>query len=324
MKNKTFTCSEEDIQKFRRLDHFLEESMPEMNRTQIKKLHELGCFSNKDSTPISLSKKPSMGLTIYFTPPNEDIFRKEELIAKAANIPLDILFEDEYLAIINKQVGLVTHPAPGHPDNTLVNAILFHFGLINTKIGNYRPGIVHRLDKGTSGIMVVAKNEMAQEKLIDIFSRHDIVRKYQSLSFGIPKNNSGIIESTIGRHPVHRQKMKANTINGKPAITHYKLLKYFKGFSHFELTLETGRTHQIRVHLAQIIGNPILMDSVYSTPSQHLKYMPEKAKILLKDYDYPLLHACHLSFEHPITKNRISYSINPPELYQNVQAALEL
>lgn len=317
-------CTNKDAQNFRRIDVYLEHKLEEFNRTQIKKLHELNCFTTPDGGPISLSKKVAPGLIIHFLPPQEDLFKKDHLSAQAQEIPLDIIYEDEHLALINKPVGLVTHPAPGHPDNTLVNAILHRFGPIQTITNSYRPGIVHRLDQGTSGIMAVAKHEKSQELLIALFSKHDLTRKYQALVFGQPKLQTGTITSTIGRHPMHRQKMKANVSNGKNAITHYKVLKTNKPFSHMELTLETGRTHQIRVHLAQILSTPILLDPIYSHPSRHLPYFPESIRQIASTYAYPLLHACHLSFSHPITGNLLEYSVKPPEFYQNIQNTLEL
>lgn len=326
--SKTILITQAQAKEFRRLDHLLEAYFQgEYNRTQLKKMFELGLFSMEGNI-IGPSKKPQKGNQIIFTPPKEDLFRKEELTAKAQPIPLEVLYQDEDLALINKPVGLVTHPAPGHPENTLVNAILHLFGPIQTTIQSFRPGIVHRLDQGTSGVMVVAKHAKSQELLIELFSKHELVRKYQALCMGIPNQKSGKLESIIGRDTNNRQKMKAYNINslgkGKKALTHFNVISAKNNFSHLELTLETGRTHQIRVHLSQLLGTPILMDPLYSHPARHLIKLPDAASELLKNYPFPLLHACYLQFIHPIKKISIEYNLAPPELFGSIKSILAL
>jgi 23S rRNA pseudouridine1911/1915/1917 synthase len=232
------------------------------------------------------------------------------------NIPLEILFEDDYLIIINKPAGLVVHPAPGHYTGTLVNAILYHCPDLRGIGAERRPGIVHRLDMGTSGVMVVAKDHKAHEGLVSLFSTHDIERKYEAIVGGKPATHSGTIKTTIGRHPTHRQKMAANVKNGKTAITHYKTLKQYDGHAHVELRLETGRTHQIRVHMSQVLHTPILCDPVYGGSDSHFKKVPESIKQKLIDYPYQLLHAKELGFIHPITKEKLHFISPPPEIFQ--------
>src|SRR5690606_11341479 len=203
---------------------------------------------------LSLNKMPAVGTIVSI-----DVPPPIPLEAKAQNIPLEILFQDEHLAVVNKPAGLVVHPAPGHPDGTLVNAILYHCPDLSGVGGTLRPGIVHRLDKGTSGVMVVAKSQAAHEGLVLLFSKHDIDREYEALVVyeknRLPKN--GRLEASIGRDPKNRQKMAAN-VRGKNAITHFSVEKYFSHLAHVKLKLETGRTHQIRVHLSALLQCPIL------------------------------------------------------------------
>ena len=302
--------TEEDRKKFKRLDAFLVAKYPHLSRSLIKKYFDDGVFESKSK--IELKKMPIAGTSVFF---HEPIAKDTSL--EPQNIPLEILYEDEFLLIINKQAGLVVHPAPGNPDQTLVNAILWHCPDLKGIGNEKRPGIVHRLDKGTSGIMVVAKEQKTHEGLVELFREHDIQRKYQAICLG-NKIQDQTIESTIGRNPQNRLKMKSNVKNGKNAITHLKVLEYFNYFSHVELTLETGRTHQIRVHLSQDLNSPILNDHTYGRNKEEKQFLPNQIKGLISDYEYPFLHAKILGFTHPITKKELFFEANPPTLFSQV------
>lgn len=313
--NYTLTVSEEDRVTFKRLDHFLAEKLP-FSRSTIKRMFEDEEISSESK--ISLNKMPNAGTVIEVEVPPPV---PSDLVPE--NIPLDILFEDKHLIILNKPAGLVVHPAPGHYTGTLVNAILYHCPDLKGIGAEKRPGIVHRLDMGTSGVMVVAKDQQTHEGLVSLFSVHDIERKYEALVGGRPKVHSGTITTTIGRHPTHRQKMAADVKNGKRAVTHYKTIKQYEGATHMELRLETGRTHQIRVHMSQVLHTPILCDPVYGGSDSHLKRTPESIQKELMEYPYQLLHAKELGFVHPITKEKLHFTSPPPEIFQKAIRAFE-
>jgi 23S rRNA pseudouridine1911/1915/1917 synthase len=308
--NYTITVSGEDREEFKRLDVFLAKKLSQFSRSTIKRLFEDEEISSE--VKLSLNKMPPAGtiIEVEVPPPVPTDLTPED-------IPLEILFEDRHLIIINKPAGLVVHPAPGHYTGTLVNAILHHCPDLKGIGTEKRPGIVHRLDMGTSGVMVVAKDQQTHEGLVSLFSVHDIERKYEALVGGRPSTHSGTITTTIGRHPTHRQKMAANVKNGKKAVTHYKTLKQYEGAAHLELRLETGRTHQIRVHLSQILHTPILCDPVYGGSDSHLKRTPESIRQKLMEYPYQLLHAKELGFIHPITKEKLHFQAPPPEIFQS-------
>lgn len=311
--NYSVIITEEDRNEFKRLDVFLTQRLP-FSRSTIKRMYEDENISSE--TPVSLNKMPPTGTVIEVEVPPPV---PSDLIPE--NIPLEILFEDSHLIIINKPAGLVVHPAPGHYTGTLVNAILYHCPDLKGIGSEKRPGIVHRLDRGTSGIMVVAKDHATHEGLVSLFSVHDIERKYEAIVGGRPSVHSGTITSTIGRHPTLRQKMAANVKNGKKAVTHYKTLHQFDSASHMELRLETGRTHQIRVHMSQILHTPILCDPVYGGSDSHLKKTPASIRQELMDYPYQLLHAKELGFTHPITKEKLHFINPPPEIFQKALEA---
>ncbi len=311
------SVSEEDRKEYKRLDQFLAEKIPALSRSTIKRLFEEEQISISPEQKFELKKMPQAGsvVSIEVPPPIPT-----DLIAE--DIPLEVLFEDSHLIIINKPAGLVVHPAPGHYTGTLVNAILFRCPDLKGIGSEKRPGIVHRLDMGTSGVMVVAKDQETHEGLVKLFSTHDIERRYEALCFGTPKQDNGKIETTIGRHPQNRLKMHAGVKDGKKAITFYKLLKKSEKISHVELKLETGRTHQIRVHLSQMLHTPVLCDPLYSDFSGHFKRLDQNIVQIIKDYPYQMLHAKILGFVHPITKQELYFEAAPPKIFQDVAEAL--
>ena len=212
---------------------------------------------------------------------------------------------------------MVTHPAPGNYTGTLVNAILHHCKDLQGVGDEKRPGIVHRLDKGTSGIMVVAKTQKCHEGLVKLFSTHDIDRIYECLVMGNKMPVAGTLESTIGRHPQNRLKMATDVRGGKHSITHYKVLEYFENMCHMQMKLETGRTHQIRVHLSSLMKRPILCDQTYGNPKEHLQRLGGKFKSVIKDYPHPFLHAKVLGLVHPITEEKLYFEVEPPQIFQD-------
>lgn len=305
--------TEEDRACFKRLDLYLVSKLPQFSRSTIRRLFDddqITC-----SQPLELKRMPAVGTLIEIEVPPP---LPTDLVAE--NIPLEILFEDSHLIIINKPAGLVVHPAPGHYTGTLVNAVLYHCPDLKGIGAEKRPGIVHRLDMGTSGVMVVAKDQATHEGLVTLFSTHDIERKYEALVAGRPKDLTGTVSTLIGRHPTNRLKMSANVKVGKKAVTHYKTIRHYEGATHVELKLETGRTHQIRVHMSQIIHTPILCDILYGN-IQHLNKLPEAIRKLLENYPHQLLHARDLGFVHPITKQKLHFSVPAPEVFRAVISA---
>lgn len=228
-----------------------------------------------------------------------------QITVDAENIPLDIVFEDSYLCIINKKSGMVVHPAPGHYHATLVNAFLYHLKQQSTT--NLRPGIVHRLDKDTSGVMVVAKDERCHELLSDMIKNKQVERKYLAIVDGVIPNDSGEIRVPIGRDPINRQKMAATDINSKEAITHFKVLKRYSKNTLVECLLDTGRTHQIRVHFAYI-GYPVSNDPLYNTKNATSFGQ--------------MLHSKSIKFMHPVTQKEIYFEVDAPEEFQNFLSQL--
>ena len=310
------TVTAEDREQFKRLDVYLTAKLTQFSRSTIKRLFDSEDISS-ETVSLSLNKMPPAGTLIEIEVPPPI---PSGLIAE--NIPLDILFEDPHLIIINKPAGLVVHPAPGHYTGTLVNAILYHCPDLKGIGPEKRPGIVHRLDMGTSGVMVVAKDQATHEGLSLLFSTHDIDRVYEALIIGNTNGSSGMLVSTIGRHPTNRLKMMANPKIGKKAVTHFKVLKRYEACTHVELKLETGRTHQIRVHMAQLLKCPVICDSLYGPGENHLNRLPESIKKMLESYPYQLLHARELGFVHPITKEKLHFSAPAPEIFQSVIRAL--
>ena len=239
----TLVISPEDLDNFRRLDQYLHHHLPEISRSYIKTLFTEGNITSSEK--IELKRMPPAGTTIEI-----DVPPPRPTKAQAEDIPLEVLFEDEHLIVINKPVGMVTHPAPGNYEGTLVNAILHHCGESLSGVGGeQRPGIVHRLDKGTSGVMVVAKTQASHEGLSQLFAEHDIERVYHCITVAKHFPLSVKVESSIGRHPQNRLKQAARVKNGRHAITYFKKLETHGHFHLIECRLETGRTHQIRCTL---------------------------------------------------------------------------
>lgn len=223
------------------------------------------------------------------------------------NIPLDVLYEDKEVIVINKPKGMVVHPAAGHYSGTLVNALMYHCGSELSGInGVMRPGIVHRIDMDTTGSLIVCKNDKSHNFIAEQLKEHSITRKYHAICYGVIKEDSGIINKPIGRHPTDRKKMAVNEKNGKEAITHYKVLQRFQNYTYIECQLETGRTHQIRVHMSSI-GHPLLGDEVYAPGRKHPYHLEGQT-----------LHAKILGFIHPITNEYIELDAPLPEYFKNL------
>ena len=226
------------------------------------------------------------------------------------NIPLDIIYEDEYVLLVNKPKGMVVHPAAGHYSGTLVNALLYHCkDQLSGINGVMRPGIVHRIDMDTTGLLIVCKNDFAHQSLAEQLKEHSITRKYRAIVHGVIKEDSMTIEGTIGRHPQDRKKMAMNVRNGKPAVTHVKVLERFSKYTYVECQLETGRTHQIRVHMASK-QHPLLGDSVYGRVKEPFKLEGQT------------LHAMVFGFVHPKTQEYMEFEAPLPEYFEELLGKL--
>ncbi len=311
------TITNEDREAYKRLDQFLAEKAPGHSRTFLKNLFLKDQIVLSEDSPIQpkleLKKMPPVGTIIEILVPP-----MLPSVAEAENIPLEILYEDEHLVFVNKPAGLVTHPAPGNYTGTLVNAILYHCKDIKGVGDQKRPGIVHRLDKGTSGVMVIAKTQACHEGLVLLFSTHNIERVYEAMVMKNRCQSFGNIESLMARDPHNRLKMKTSGTRGKKAITHYKVLEIYDRHLHMEFKLETGRTHQIRVHTSELLKMPIICDSTYSSRNEHLMKLGEDFKAILGEYPYPLLHAKILGLVHPITGENLRFEVPPPKIFQDV------
>ncbi len=281
-----------------RLDKFVGEKCLELSRTQAQKLIAEGHItvnSREAKSSLRLEVGDKIEIVIPPTPPSP-------LSPQA--ITLNILYEDDDLLVVDKPAGLTVHPAPGHPDHTLVNAILAHFPCLADISDSLRPGIVHRLDKDTSGVMLVAKNRAAYANLVNQFKVRSVVKAYLVLVKGQLTPERGIIEAAMGRDPRNRKRMAVVT-EGREARTQYQVIKYIGGYTLLEVILETGRTHQIRVHLSAI-GYPVAGDAVYGVKSPHLSRQ--------------FLHACRLGFKLPSTGEYIEFT---SELPSDLEKALE-
>lgn len=292
METVTLTVTSED--KGIRLDRFLAEHVDGITRSAAARLIETECVCvNGEIAGKSLKLSGDEEVCVCLPSP-------EEPEAKPQNIPLDVVYEDGDVIVVNKPAGMVVHPAPGHPDCTLVNALLYHCaGSLSGVGGELRPGIVHRIDRDTSGLIIAAKNDAAHVGLAAQLSDHTLARTYECLAAGNFREDSGTIDAPIGRHRTDRKKM-AIVPDGRHAVTHWEVLARYNGVTHLRCRLETGRTHQIRVHLASV-GHPILGDTVYGNK----KPMPGLTG--------QCLHATELRFIHPRTKELVCLSCPLPE-----------
>ncbi|WRS28118.1 RluA family pseudouridine synthase [Oscillospiraceae bacterium MB08-C2-2] len=280
-----------------RMDKWISDQLPDISRSMAQKLCDDG---------LVLVEGKAVGKN-YRILGNETV----EVIlpapapssVEAQDIPLDIVYEDADLLVVNKPKGMVVHPAPGHSDGTLVNALLYHCGEELSGIGGVtRPGIVHRIDKDTSGLLMVAKNDFAHQGLSAQISEHSFLRQYRAVVYGGFKTDSGTVDAPIGRHPKDRKKMCVTDRGSREAVTHYRVLDRYRGFSDLEVRLETGRTHQIRVHLAYL-GHPVAGDEVYGP-----------AKVITQ-LGGQCLHAQMLGFIHPRSGQNMEFSSELPEYY---------
>jgi len=295
-----------------RIDHALAR-LSDMSRSRIQKLIAEGCVDNVSNVSARVQSGEVYKLRV---PP------AKELNLTAEDIPLDILYEDEHLLVVNKPAGMVVHPGAGHFDGTLVHALLHHCPELPGINGVERPGIIHRLDKDTSGSMVVAKSETAHLQLVEMFSRHEIDRQYLAWCRGSPSWQHQRIELSIGRHPRNRQKMHVLE-RGRHAITDAQVEQRYDGFSRLRLTLHTGRTHQIRVHLSHI-GLPIIGDHVYGRRFRAGKHVPEPAAGAINAMPRQALHAEVLGFAHPVTGAFLRCIAPWPEDLKKLSKALEV
>jgi len=304
-----------------RADRFLADSLPNLSRSRVKQFIEEGRVQ-RDGAWLTQPAEPVRAGCLYTVTPPVPVSARPE----AQAIAFDILYEDSDLIVLDKPAGLVVHPAPGNYDGTLVNALLAHCGDTLPGIGGEkRPGIVHRLDKDTSGVMVVAKTEQAMTALSALFLARDLDRAYLALCWGTPSPTSGDIEGAIGRDPKDRKRMALVQHGGKAALTHYRTLASAGlSASLISCKLATGRTHQIRVHLASI-GHPIVGDPVYlrRIPSA-AKSMPVETREILLDFPRQALHATRLGFRHPRTGAMLSFETPPPPDMQNLLLQLNL
>lgn len=310
-----------DAFKKERIDKVFARLIEDLSRTRFQALLEQGCVSVDGQEIESCSSNLHPGTYEIFVP---DAAPAEP---QPQNIPLNIVYEDEDLVVIDKPAGLVMHPAAGNPDGTMVNALLHHCGESLSGIGGVmRPGIVHRLDKDTSGLIVVAKNDITHRSLSEQFSARTVERAYKALVWGKMIQHSGEIESFIGRHPKHRQRMANLKKGGRYALTHYKVLNYIESLATMvECRLKTGRTHQIRVHLSEM-GYPLVGDPVYGglkLPSKISKKIPNDKKCQINEIKRQCLHAFSLGFIHPKTKKKHFFESNPPEDFEKIRELVE-
>lgn len=281
-----------------RIDKVLSLEFPEYSRAFIQKLIDEGNITILNK-PVKSNYKLKAGDNIYICIPEP-----ENLDIEPENIPLDIIYEDEDIIIVNKPKGMVVHPAPGHTSGTLVNALMYHCkDSLSSINGVLRPGIVHRIDMNTTGLLVACKNDQAHKVMSDKFKIHDITRVYTAICYNHFNELEGTVDKPIARHKIDRKKMAIDPINGRNAITHYKVIEELKNnFSLIECRLETGRTHQIRVHMASI-NHPLLGDEVYGPKSKPFKTEGQT------------LHAGVLGFNHPITGKYMEFSSKLPEYF---------
>ena len=283
-----------------RADGLLARLVPDLTRSAAQKLLERGAVT-REGRPVRKNDRPAPGDVLEVVLPDP-----EPIDVPPQNIPLDVVYEDADVIVVNKPVGLVVPPAPGHPDGTLVNALLYHCGTSLSGInGQLRPGIVHRIDRDTSGLIIAAKNDRAHLALAAQLQDHSLARTYEAVAVGGLKEDSGTVDAPIGRHPADRKKMAVDRKSGREAVTHWSVLARYPGYTHVECRLETGRTHQIRVHLASI-GHPLLGDTVYG------------AKKAVPGLAGQCLHARRLRFVHPSTGELLELECPLPDWFREV------
>ena len=288
-----------------RIDKYISENAENMTRSAVQKLIAEGCVTVNGKIPDK-NLKIKTGDEITVNMPEPEICE-----ALPENIPLDIVYEDDDLLVVNKPRGMVVHPATGNYTGTLVNALMYHCGdRLSSINGVIRPGIVHRIDKDTSGLLIVAKNDFAHNILAEQIKEHSFTRKYQAVVIGNVKDDTGTVNAPIGRHQTDRKKMAVTLKNARNAVTHYKVIARYNGYTHVELTLETGRTHQIRVHMAYI-GHPVAGDPVYS------------GKKYLTKLNGQCLHAYYISFTHPRTNEILAFSAPLPEYFTDFLKSIQ-
>lgn len=283
-----------------RLDKFLSAMLPDQSRSYLQKIIKDGnVLVNGEPKKSSYRLEDGDEVTA-------DLPELKSPDIEPENIPLDILYEDASILMVNKPKGMVVHPSAGHYTGTLVNAVLWHCqGQLSGINGVSRPGIVHRIDKDTTGVLVVCKNDTAHNAVAAQLKEHSITRKYRAIVHGVIKEDEGTVDAPIGRHPTERKKMASGVKNGKRAVTHYRVLERFQGYTYVECQLETGRTHQIRVHMASI-HHPLLGDTVYgpAKDSHHLEGQT--------------LHAMVLGLIHPVTGEYLEVEAPLPEYFENL------
>ena len=283
-----------------RADAFLARTVEDLTRSAAQRLLEDGAVT-LDGKPVKKNYKTTPGDVLEVVLPDP-----EPVDVIPQDIPLDVVYEDGDVIVVNKPVGMVVHPAPGHPDGTLVNALLYHCGNTLSGInGELRPGIVHRIDRDTSGLIIAAKNDRAHLALAAQLQDHSLARMYQAVAVGGFREDSGTVDAPIGRHPVDRKRMAVDPKNGRPALTHWAVLERFSGYTHVQCQLETGRTHQIRVHLASI-GHPLLGDVVYGSKKPYPGLAGQ------------CLHARRLKFVHPTTGQLVELECPLPDWFEAV------
>lgn len=283
-----------------RIDKFLSETCSGLSRSFLQKLLKSDLVE-VNGKAIKSSYKLITGDQIVFEVPEA-----VEAEIQAEELPMEILYEDKDIILINKAKGMVVHPAAGHYSGTLVNGLMHHCrGELSGINGVMRPGIVHRIDRDTTGVLIVCKNDYAHNAIAEQLKEHSITRRYYAIVHGVVKEQEGSIDAPIGRHPVDRKKMSVNYKNGKSAVTHYRVLERFREFTYVECELETGRTHQIRVHMASI-GHPLLGDEVYG---------PSKCPYRLEGQT---LHAGVLGIVHPVTGEYMEFKAPLPEYFEQL------
>ena len=298
MNSDSFTFIVEEDQAGQRIDTAVSLVNDDLTRSAVQKLLLLGLVT-VDGKPIAKNFKVKSGNVVKVTIPEPTLLNVEP-----QDIPLDIVFEDDDLLVVNKQKGMVVHPAPGNPDGTLVNALMFHCdGSLSGINGIIRPGIVHRIDKDTSGLLIVAKNDNAHLKLAEQIKEHSFTREYRAVVHGNIKENSGTITAPIGRSEKDRKKMSVTEKNSRNAVTHFEVLERFGDYTFIKCRLETGRTHQIRVHMAYK-GHPVAGDMVYG---------PKNTPNLSGQ----CLHAGLIGFVHPRSGEYVEFEAPLPEYFEN-------